>query len=202
MSITDMVQRINEEADAEVKLIIDKAKKDAARFSKENKEEVEREIKELNGSLKKEIRSIVNINISNGKRISRAVLLSAKEEVILRTVSLVRKELGDIDTDVLERYLFLMYDQAVRLLGEDIMIFPVREIDFELLKEKKGIKAVIGSASSLPEKIMRFRSTDLIGGFIASTTDGSRILNMSFAGLIEREEEAIREIIARVLFVE
>jgi vacuolar-type H+-ATPase subunit E/Vma4 len=152
--------------------------------------------------LEKEMRTKMNILVSEGKRKSRQAILAAKEDMIWDAISNIRIRLSSLESSELSSYLLPLYDKASRFLGSDLKVYPVNEKDHEILKGKQGVNSPIGLTDDLPEPVKRYKGIDLLGGFIATSSDYSRIMNMSFAGILEKEEDRIREIIAKTLFGE
>jgi vacuolar-type H+-ATPase subunit E/Vma4 len=86
------------------------------------------------------------------------------------------------------------------MLGDQIQVYPVRLEDTKVLGSDPAIKGLVSNNFGSEGPLSRYQGTDLLGGFIAITPDGERLVDMSFHGLLERNEEKIREKIARTLF--
>ena len=124
------------------------------------------------------------------------------EDLIGETLSEVRNWFSKMGESELHTYLAPLYDKASAIIGQGMIVYPVRDLDSIVLKGKPGIQMSIETSTTLPSSIERYRGKDLIGGMIATTSDGSKVVDMSFHGMIEKEEERIRETIARTLFGE
>ena len=114
---------------------------------------------------------------------------------------------NEIDTDIGRkvgqmRYLHLdpMLVRTKEMLGEDMVVFPVRNEDARVLESSIQVEGLVTEVSGPGATLIRYKGTDLLGGFIATTPNGERVVDMSFHGLLERNEEQIREVIARTLF--
>jgi vacuolar-type H+-ATPase subunit E/Vma4 len=197
-----MINRIDEEAEKEARSILGEAAEESRSVLRESEMEISKQVSDLKRKLDKELETTRNIYISEGKRKARQALLSSKEDLIWESISEVRKHLASMRGTELSIYLISMYEKASEALGKDMIVYPVRDVDAEVLSGKNGIKGILDNSTDLPVNIGRLRGKDMLGGFIATTSDGSRVVNMSFQGLIEKEEEMIREIIARELFGE
>lgn len=202
MGLEDMLKKIDEEARSEADAIMDKARKEAETTRGQKSSEVTAEIREMEEKLEKEISSIRNVHISDGRRRSRQVLLSAKEELILESLSEIRRRLSSMVGTELDLFLLPLYEKALSILGSDMKVYPIREADRSALVQKGEVELIIEGNEDLPSSISRFKGKDMLGGFIATTSDGSRVVNMSFLGILEKEEDRIREIIASTLFKE
>lgn len=202
MGLEDMLKKIDEEARSEADAIMDKARKEAETTRGQKSSEVTAEIREMEEKLEKEISSIRNVHISDGRRRSRQVLLSAKEELILESLSEIRRRLSSMVGTELDLFLLPLYEKALSILGSDMKVYPIREADRSALVQKGEVELIIEGNEDLPSSISRFKGKELLGGFIATTSDGSRVVNMSFLGILEKEEDRIREIIASTLFKE
>jgi V/A-type H+-transporting ATPase subunit E len=202
MGLEELVARIEEEARLEVEEIYGKAREELTSIKSEAEERTTRELESLNERLEKDLANTRNVHISDGKRKARQALLSAKEDLIWETISLVRKRFSEMKESELSLYLEPMYEKASRALDGRMSVYPVRNLDASVLSGKSGMEETLEGGSVLPESVSRFRNRDLIGGFIAVSSEGRKVVNMSFSGLLEKEEERIREKIARMLFGE
>ena len=86
------------------------------------------------------------------------------------------------------------------MLGDQIQVYPVRPEDAKVLGSDPTIRDLVSNNHGSEGPLSRYQGTDLLGGFIAITLDGERVVDMSFHGLLERNEDRIREVIARTLF--
>ncbi len=202
MGLEEMIGRIEKEAQNEARIILNEAKKEASLIRDASGLNTKKEIFDLQKKLDKEMITSRNILISDGKRKARQALLSSKEDLIWETLSEVRKWFSKMDESELYTYLVPLYDKASTIIGQGMIVYPVRDLDAIVLKGKPGVQMSIETSTTLPSSVNRYKGKDLIGGIIATTSDGSKVVNMSFHGLIEKEEERIREIIARTLFGE
>ena len=200
MAIEDMIDRIMNEAKAENQSIILDARKEADRIKAGSRKELADQIKELDRALVRETTSIRNIYVSDGKRKARQALLSSKEELIWDAICAIRTGFKELRSDKLGSYLRPMMERSRKILGNDLLIYPVRKEDVDVLGTDPSIKGLLSENIEDDGPLSRFKGKDLLGGFIASTSDGQRIVDMSFHGLLERNEEKIREVIARTLF--
>ena len=200
MALDDMIKRIMDEARAENQQIILAAEKEVKRIMAESDRSFEKEISELEKGLERDIVNTKNIYISDGKRKARQALLLSKEELIWDAICAIRENIKTLSDDRLGSYLIPMIDRAVEIMGEDILVYPVRNEDAEVLKARIRIQGLVYDFSDHGRPLSRYKGIDLLGGFIAVARDGERIVDMSFHGLLERNEEEIREVIARTLF--
>jgi V/A-type H+-transporting ATPase subunit E len=202
MGLEELIDRIKQEARSEAEIIMEEARKKADSVKKEEEARLRKELDEREKKLQKEIKNTRNIHISDGKRKARQALLSAKEDLIWETISLVRKRFSEMGPQELETYLHPMFDKASSSLGQDMMVYPIREMDSEILSKMKDVHSPLEEMEDPPETVSRYRGKDMIGGFIAVASDGKKVVNMTFSGILEKEEERIREAIARKLFGE
>jgi vacuolar-type H+-ATPase subunit E/Vma4 len=200
MAIEDMIKRVMDEAKAENKEIILEAKMEADRIRAESGRKFEKEIFELEKGLERDIANTRNIYISDGKRKARQALLLSKEELIWDAICAIRENIKKLSGDRLGQYLVPMVTRAKEILGKDMLVYPVRDEDALVLEDNTQIQGLVSDHSGPGKPLNRYSGTDLLGGFIALTRDGDRIVDMSFHGLLERNEEKIREVIARTLF--
>jgi vacuolar-type H+-ATPase subunit E/Vma4 len=156
----------------------------------------------LKQKLEKEKKTLWNMHISEGKRRSRHSLLSSKEELILETISATRIKLSDMRGSELVSNLAILLEHAKSALGPDLRVYPIRTIDADIIRGKVPTGEVLKGARDLPQVLKRFEDKDHIGGFVAVSSDGKKVLDMTFHGLIEKNEERIREEISRTLFAE
>ena len=200
MAIEDMIKRIMDEAKADNQRIILDAKKEADRIKAESDQKFRKELIELEKKMEREIANTRNILISDGRRKARQALLLSKEELIWDAIYAIREKMKALSGDELRTYLDPMMERAMEVLGEDMAVFPVRNEDAEVLDPSTNIEGLVSEVNGPGAVLKRYQGTDLLGGFIATTRDGERIVDMSFHGLMERNEERIREVIARTLF--
>lgn len=202
MGIEQIIKKIEEEAAREAEAILSEAKAEAGKIKSAARSEMDSDLSEMDRSMMREAENLRNIYISDGKRKSRQAILSAKEELIWDTISNVRSRMGEMDSEALSACLLPILSRASDTLGGDMIVYPVRERDARVLSGKARIGQVIENGSSGLSAVERYRGHDLIGGFIASSGAGERIIDMTFAGILSRDEERLREIIARTLFGE
>ncbi len=200
MAIEDMIKRIMDEAKEENQKIILDARKETDSIKAESRSEIEKQISEMEKGLKREITNIRNIYISDGKRKARQALLSSKEELIWDTICAIRGGMSELKDERLGSYLQPMLSRSKKVLGDRIRVYPVRPEDAKVLGSDPAIKGLVSNNLGSEGPLSRYQGTDLLGGFIAITPDGERVVDMSFHGLLERNEERIREVIARTLF--
>ena len=118
----------------------------------------------------------------------------------MEAITLVRTRMEDLKGEELSGLLLSLLDKARLELGEDMAIHPVRKTDAAGLSGQPGIGAALEDQVELPFELARLKGKDLIGGFIAISLDGKRVLDMSFHGILERDEDGIREMISKALF--
>ena len=199
MAIEDMIKRIMDEARAENQKIILDAKNEADRIKSESRISFRKDVSELEKKLDREIVNTRNIYISDGKRKARQALLLSKEELIWDVICAIRENMKMLSGEELRSYLSPMMVRTREMLGDDMIVFPVRDLDADILGSSTPVADLVDGASQ-DGSLSRYKGTDLLGGFIATTKDGERIVDMTFHGLLERNEDQIREVIARTLF--
>ncbi|MGA1848823.1 MAG: V-type ATP synthase subunit E [Thermoplasmatota archaeon] len=200
MAIEDMIKRIMAEARDENDRILGEAKGKADSIRSRAQKELYFELQELNKKLEREAANTRNIYISDGRRKARQALLSSKEELIWDAICAIRKRIKELDGEELERYLGPMMDRSKEMLGGDFQVFPIRDRDANILSKRIKVSELLDKVLDDEGPLSRFRGTDMLGGFVAISKDGDRIIDMTFHGLLERNEERIRETIARILF--
>ena len=200
MAIEDMIKRIMDEAKEENQKIILDARKETDSIKAESRSEIDKQISEMEKGLKREITNIRNIYISDGKRKARQALLSSKEELIWDTICAIRDCMRELKDERLGSYLQPMLSRSKKMLGDRIQVYPIRPKDAKVLGSDPAIIGLVSNNLGYEGPLSRYQGTDLLGGFIAITPDGERVVDMSFHGILERNEERIREAIARTLF--
>ena len=200
MAIENMIKRIMDEARSENHRILQEARKEADILKDVSRKKVDTEISEMEHKLGKEIEQTRNIYISDGKRKARQALLSSKEELIWDAICSIRERIKELDGEELRSYLDPMISKAIGIIGTDARVFAVREKDSNILVKKIPVTGVVEDFVNSSEILSKYRGTDLLGGFIATSPDGERVVDMTFHGLLDRNEERIRETIADRLF--
>lgn len=202
MGLPDIVKRIQDEANLESERYMTDTKVRISKMREASSRELRAAMAEMETKLAKEKKALWNMYISEGRRRSRNVILSAKEELIWETMSALRNRLRGLEGTELSRRLLPLRDIASRALGRDMTLFPVREKDAKALGGKGTMGITIEEAGELPPLLRRFHGRDLIGGFIAVSSDGARVMDMTFQGILEKNEGSVREGISRTLFEE
>jgi vacuolar-type H+-ATPase subunit E/Vma4 len=200
MAIEDMIKRIMAEAKDESDRILGEARDRAGSIRSKAQKELNFELQELNKKLERDAVNTRNIYISDGRRKARQALLSSKEELIWDAICAIRKRIKDLDGEEVEQYLGPMMDRSVEVLGNDFLVYPIRKEDSKVLSKRVKVNELLEEILKDEGPLSRFRGTDMLGGFVAMSRDGERIMDMTFHGLLERNEERIRETIARILF--
>ncbi|MBN1391032.1 MAG: V-type ATP synthase subunit E [Candidatus Thermoplasmatota archaeon] len=200
MAIEDMIGRIIEEAEVEKQRILTEARSEAERIRVGSRKKVDAEISEMESRLTKEIEQTMNVSLSDGKRKAREALLSAKEELIWDAMSAVRERIKHLSDDELGSYLHLMLSRTLGMLGDDAVVYAVGDRDLKVLSNERTMVRVLEGHLMDREPFSRFKGKELLGGFIAADRKGSMVVDMTFQGLMDRNEERIRETIAEHLF--
>ena len=202
MALENIVKRIKDEARKEAGSLIDEANRKAEAVKEEMDREIRKELEDRDRILSRDLANTRNIYVSDGKRKARQAVLSSKEEVIWDAICEIRKSIKELPQEKLGSHLLGLVEDARATLGEDMSIYPVREIDRRVLDGSGSIDGLLeGSLDSHP-RLSRFKGPDLLGGFVAVNTSGNMVLDMTYRGIIERNEELLRELIARKLFDE
>lgn len=202
MGLPEIVKRIQDEANIESERYMTEAKDQIAKMKEVSDRELKDQMDEMGRKHEKDRKALWNMYISDGKRRSRHAILCAKEELIWEAMSAFRTRLRDMKGPELSLRLLPLVAEARSALGEEMTIFPVRSEDSAVLKGKAVIGLTIEGERDLPQALQRFQGKDLIGGFVAVSSDGSRVMDLTFQGILEKSEDKVREEIARVLFEE
>ncbi len=202
MSIEGIIRKIDDEAGKEASAILKEAAEGASTILSVARKELSLSLEGLNRKLIREKERMKNIHLSDGKRKARKTVLEMKESLIMDTISSIRGSMGELKGEDLSDLLLRMMANARAEVGQDVAVYPVRQEDLNAVRGQVGIGPVIQDADDLPWQISRMKSKGLIGGFIAISSDGKRVLDMSFNGLLERDEERVREMISKVLFTD
>ncbi len=200
MSIEGIIQKIDDEAGKESAAILKEATDGASAILSVAQKELSLSLEDLDRKLVREKGRMKNIHLSDGKRKARKTVLEMKESLIMDTFSSIRRRMGELNGDDLSGLLLRLMANARAEVGQEVTIYPVRQEDLDAVRGEVGIGPVVQETEDMPWQITRMKSKDLIGGFIAISSDGKRILDMSFNGLLERDEERIREMISKMLF--
>ncbi|MCK5773040.1 MAG: V-type ATP synthase subunit E [Thermoplasmata archaeon] len=200
MSIEGIIQKIEDEAGKESAAILKEASDGASAILSMAQKELSLSLEDLDRKLVREKGRMKNIHLSDGKRKARKAVLEMKESLIMDAFSSIRRRMGELNGDDLSSLLLRLMANARGEVGQEVTIYPVRQEDLDAVRGEVGIGPIVQDTKDLPWQITRMRSKDLIGGFIAISSDGNRVLDMSFNGLLERDEEGIREMISRMLF--
>jgi len=201
MGLEDIAKKILEEADAEARDILGRSNLEAEAEKRAACERLDLELANLRLLHERQGSDLRNQYVSEARRNGRHSMLHAKEKMILEALSSVRTRLKDLKGPDLERFLLAMLQRTRAVLGEDFIVYPVRPMDAMLLQGHcKVAQTVPGSPSG--EFSVRFAGRDLIGGFLAFSSDGKRVMDMTFQGMLDREDDRIRETISRALFSE
>jgi vacuolar-type H+-ATPase subunit E/Vma4 len=200
MGLDDIIDRIDEETQKEVDSILSRAREKAKEIREDNRREIEEELKERRKKLERELRTHRNVYISDGKRKSRQAILTAKEEVIWDALSRIRKSMGELEGDRLSAFIKYLREEAEGSLGEDMKLYPVRKKDADSLGSRENVNGIIEEGIEGEPPLSRFKGRKLIGGFVAVSSDNKKVLDMTFCGILSRDKERNREIIAKELF--
>ncbi|MGA1793293.1 MAG: V-type ATP synthase subunit E, partial [Thermoplasmatota archaeon] len=172
MAIEDMIKRIMDEARSENHRILQEARKEADILKDASRKKVDTEISEMEHKLGKEIEQTRNIYISDGKRKARQALLSSKEELIWDAICSIRERIKELDGEELRSHLDSMISKAIEIIGSDARVFAVREKDSRILVKKIPVTGLVEDFVISSEILSKYRGTDLLGGFIATSPDG------------------------------
>jgi len=203
MGLEQIIEGIEKEARTSVSSILTEARQKAQVILTEGREKTAAELAAMDRSLQRELRDVTNVKVSDAERKARQSILSAKEEMIWETLTGIRKafsERGGVD---LRELLSNQVSVAKRSLGNDMEVYAVRGTDAEILRSiGVRVEGILESDDDPPEKVKRYMGKDLIGGFMAFSIDGKKVLDLSFQGMIDRDLEGIRGRISEVLFKE
>ncbi len=200
MGIKGIIRKIDDEAGKDSSAILKEATECASTILSEAQKELSLTLEGLNKKLVREKGKTKNIHLSEGKRKARQTVLEMKESLIMDAISGIRVGMGELNGDALSDLLLRMMANARAEVGQDVIVYPVRQEDLNVMRGQTGMGPVIQDTDDLPWQISRIKGKDLIGGFIAISSDGKRVLDMSFNGILDRDEDRIREIISKMLF--
>ena len=201
MGLEDMAKKILEEADAEVKDILERSHLEAEAEKRAGCERLDLELANLRLLHERHGSDLRNQYLSEARRNERHLMLQAKEGMILEALASVKARLRDMKGPDLERFLLSMLLRTRAAIGEDLVVHPVRPMDAMLLQGHCRVAQTVPGSSS-GEISARFAGRDPIGGFIAFSSDSKRVMDMTFQGILDREDERIRETISRALYSE
>ncbi|MEA3559504.1 MAG: V-type ATP synthase subunit E [Candidatus Thermoplasmatota archaeon] len=202
MGLEQIVKRIQDEARKEADGYLAEARAKSRAIDIEAEKALKKDLEGRGRELKRDLETIRNIYISDGKRKARQALLSSKEELIWSAICAIREAIKALPRDDLKAYLGSMMEKAGGILGDDLRSYPVREIDREILSSVNDVGPLVSEAGNIEPLLERYTGIDLLGGFIAVGSDGQKVMDMTFHGVLERKEEMLRETIARTLFPE
>ncbi|MFW3145358.1 MAG: V-type ATP synthase subunit E [Thermoplasmatota archaeon] len=200
MGIEGIVKRIEEEARAEADAILEEARQRARKMREEARSVLDVDLKEMEKKLERELSTTRNIYISDGKRKARQALLCSKEELIWDALCGVRERITSLEGPELGEYLIPLVKRAEGILGKEMVAYPVRDRDARAIEGWCKVGPLVESSLKENDELGRFMGKELLGGFIALDKKGERVMDMTFHGLLERNEDELREIIARVMF--
>ncbi len=200
MGIEGIIRKIGDEAGKESSAILKEATEGASTILSEARKELSLTLEDLDRKLVRAKERTRNIHLSEGRRKARQTVLEMKEDLIMDAIFGIREGMGELDGDDLSDLLLRMLTNARAEVGQDVIAYPVRQEDLNAMSGQAGIGSVIRDTDDLPWQISRMKGKDLIGGFIAMSPDGKRVLDMSFNGVLDRDEDRIREMISKMLF--
>lgn len=202
MGLTEIVRKIQEEANLESERVMVASREEVRRLREASQSEIRSRSEEIKGRLEKDKKTIWNMYTSESRRRSRHTILCMKEDLISETLSATRNRLAGMRGEELASKIDALLDNAKHALGADLIVNPARKLDAELMMGRVTLGPILDSGQVPSSVLSRFSSRDNIGGLVASSADGSRVLDMTFYGLMEKKMELIREEIARSLFEE
>ena len=202
MGIEEIIRKVEEEAQDESRRIIGEAEKEAEGILEDAREEVRSELEQRRTRLEREIKEAENVILSEGRRKAKREVLKAKEELILKTVGELRKRIASVEGEVLERLLISLLEDVKTRMGEDMIVYPVREMDRGPLSKKMAVEGPLEGRKVLPAQLDLGRGRELLGGFFVISGDGKRAVDMTFDGILERDMEGIRSAVSDELFAE
>ncbi|MFO8051360.1 MAG: V-type ATP synthase subunit E [Thermoplasmatota archaeon] len=202
MGLEQIIKRIRYEADREARGYLAEAREKASSILEDAEREIRKDLEERERRLRRDLTNTRNIYISDGRRKARQAMLSIKEDLIWETIYNIRSSLLDLSQEDLKEHLSGLVRDSEDILGEDMSIYPVRDVDRRIISEMHDVGPLVSEAAEEEPQLQRYRATDLLGGFIAVNSNGQKVLDMTFHGLLDRKEDDLREIIAHTLFPE
>lgn len=190
-----------EDAEKQVKAILDEARERAAKIVEEAEKRAERKASEI---LRREVEEAEREKrkiVAEAKLKARQMVTAAKEEGIRKVLEEVKRKLEELTSskDYSQTLEGIIERGAVALGGGELeVIIPEQHAGINLnleeiakrVTEKTGVKTTIEKANE---------TTYATGGAIIRRKDGTLLINNTFEAIFEREEKDIRAKIAKIL---
>lgn len=190
-----IIGHIKDEAEQEVKSVLEAAKAEAEMQKRETEAKTAAECDRIAKKSEAEVRGILERGESSAELRKKQILLRKKQELINETIERAKESLAGLDEKA--------YFDALRKLFEKNVLGREGEISFNqkdlgrlpagLMDEFKKLAEAKGGSLALSEK-----PADIDGGFILNY--GGVEENCSFAALIDGSMELLQDKVQKVLF--
>ncbi len=198
MGVDKIKNKILEDADIQVKKILEEAEKEKEEILKKAEEEANKRYEEIIKRGEKEAEMVYNRIIAEAKLEAKKKLLKAKEKIIEKAIQKIKEDLFKLPEKPEYRdKLYKLTVEAIELLGEeDSYIAKINKRDINLLKEiQNELKYDFGKNITL-----KVETVDIIGGIILQTIDKTKEVDNSLEAIFERKLPEIRIKLSEKLF--
>ena len=189
MTIEKIIQKIEAETNAEVKDIIDEARRTASGLKKDADKELAQKLKQLKDQGEKRITIMRNIHLSEARRKTRRSVLSAKEELIEKCFNEAKERLRNLSGDKYRSIMTNLVKESLALVGDSAVATLTRAEDKSIL-------------SVYPKINVKSELHKGLGGLIMESADGKIVVDNTFDAILERQMEEIRTEVANILYPE
>ena len=189
MTIEKIIQKIEAETNAEVRDIINEARRSASDLKKDADIELSQKLKQLQDQGEKRTTIMRNIHLSEARRKTRRSILSAKEELIEKCFNEARERLRNLSGEKYRSIMAKLVKEALALVGDSAVATLTRAEDKNIL-------------SAYPKITVKSEIAKGLGGLIIESADGKIVVDNTFDAILKRQMEEIRTEVANILYTE
>ena len=189
MTIENIIKKIEAETQTEVNNIIQQARNDAQTIQSEANKALSEKLNLITKEGNKRITIMRNIHLSEARRVSRRIILGAREDLINECFRLAKERLRNLPGTEYNNVMVRLIKDSMPLINNRGSVTLTREED----------KVII---NRFPSLTVRTHVKPGLGGLILESADGKIVVDNTFEAILERKKEDIRTEVANILFPE
>lgn len=189
MSLENILKTIKQKGKKNLDALARERRRELRSIKNEISNDTRNQIGQLKKKFDKELEIYRNLKLSKAKRNSKQELLGCKEELIENVLQLVRQRLNDFKGERYQALLRKMVDDGVGVLGRNCKVMATREEDIQFLRQFQKVRVLDGTVTGG-------------GGVVLVSSGGEYRLDRTFEYLIEKKNEELRQVSAKILFRE
>ena len=185
MTVEKIIDRIKQDASDTVKQIIREAEEEAKQIIEDAEKQAEEEAKQIIEDGKRQSKNLKRIHISKANQEAQRIIMKVREEIIEECFTKAKDRLKTLSDEEYRNIITNLIEETKKKIPDKLVAYTSRDEDENILK-----------SYNIPVK----GHIEATGGFILQSSDGTKRIDNTFEGILDREKQNIRTVIGKILF--